>query len=173
MSTIKNKQVEKLKSLLNPEGRSALVILENLGQLQKLQNDEIGAKLKKWRGQLLESILHFLKEPLPERQRAFLSVTVDEEGNRELLELLIGSTLDVDVDSEGDQYVLLGSSSINVTESELAEQGFSFEDCGTLCSEINSIWGEKLATIDSNDSLRDRGLIQFSIDAGSLIHDRA
>ncbi len=166
-------QIDRMRSFINQDGNTALTVLFELQNTKKEQSSALNESIRKYHRILLESILENLISKIPNNNLCnFLQIPTfyKEKRHEPLLEFLVGSTLQTDIDSDGCPFILIGSSLTNVKYEDMIPFSSSFKDAEEKCKYINSLW-DGLAEISChNNSLEERGLISFGFNASAFVH---
>ena len=169
-------QIDRMRSLINSSGNTALNLLFELGYIKKQQNDLINTVISQYHEELLDSILETLVTKVESCElRKLFSVPIYQKDKSEkiqpLLHYLIGSTLKVSVDSKGSAYILIGSSIAVVHRKDMISFRSRFEDVKNVCKTINELW-KGLAEIECFVDASNDNFINFGFDASPFIYEK-
>jgi len=169
----KNKdQVDRLSSLIEPEGKFALTTLESIQLKKKKANEDFDGKIAHYRNQLVTSVVRKLYKAVDscELQNILITDVVDKVHPGPLLRKLVSGTLDIQINSENEQVVFAGTNSEKVKFENLQKFGIeSFKHCKDVCEEISTVWNG-LATLECYDEyLTQEGTVMFYINLSGII----
>lgn len=167
------KNLDRLVSILDPEGNVALSALWLVESQKKESNEEFDKKISDYRNRVVTSIgkkLYKIAEPSEFQTMLFVDV-VDRENPYPLLHSLIESTFNMKINSENEREVFSETTLINVKIESLRKIGIeNFEQCQKACEEITELW-KGFASIGCFDTVEKHDRVQFHIDLSGFISE--